>query len=139
MANCKYIILNLWPPPSGRTWPWQRGCLLLLCMGGFTCLCVHTHGPCLLPGEWRACLLAGLQDCKQMDCRCMARLGSLTEACRGASDGTQMMIGSISTDARTKGGYGYRTMWLGSKTATSDCIGPSVKQGRSNTLACCPS
>ena len=45
----------------------------------------------------------------------MARLGSLTEACRGASDGTQMMIGSIGTDAQTKGGYGYRTMWLGSK------------------------
>ena len=59
--------MYLWPPPSGRTWLWQRGCLLLLCMGGFTCLCVHTHGPCLLSGERRACLLAGLQDCKQMD------------------------------------------------------------------------
>ena len=23
--------MYLWPPPSGRTWPWQRDCLLLLC------------------------------------------------------------------------------------------------------------
>jgi len=101
-----YIVLYL--VSSSRSEPEHGDGLLLTCMGGFTCLCVHTHGPCLLPGERRGCLLAGLQDCKQMDCRCMARLGSLTEACRGASDGTQMMIGSISTDARTKGGYGYR-------------------------------